>query len=160
MNFDTAAKIGLGLLKHQDEIGKLLGGAGKLLGGEGAGKLADRFAGALAKKLDRLEAGAPPDGLNTLQALRGFAYFDADRNGQLTRDELAAGLQKLEAAGLATPQNQQMHALGNRLLAQYDQAAALDGDHQTVSYLDIGTLAARDGRSMFLSDADWAKLQT
>ncbi len=158
MNFDTAAKIGLGLLKHHDEIGKLLGGAGKLLGGEGAGKLADRFAGALAKKLDKLEADPPPGGVNTLQALRNFAYFDADRNGRLTRDELTAGLQKLESAGLASPQNQQLHSLGSQLLAKYDQAAALDGDNQTVSYLDLGTLAAKDGRAMFLSDADWGKL--
>lgn len=159
MNLDVAAKIGLGLLKHHDEVGKLLGGAGKLLGGEGVGKLADRFAGTLANRLDRIQdRNGPVDGLNSINALKGFAHFDADKNGKLSKEELTEGLQKLEAAGLTLPQDQQLHALGTQLLKNYEKAAALDGQAESVSYLDMGLLIGKDNRATHLSAADWQSL--
>lgn len=166
MNLQTAASIGMGLIKHRQEIGTALGGLsglGKLVGGEGFGKIASQFG--LKKEMSAqigqaIEANLNAANVNTLQALGYFNHFDADKNGEVSKAELTQGLQQLEAAGLTGGQFQKLHSMGQMLLKNYEQVAQLDGNAGSVSLADLGKLANRDGNVALITPADWQSLQS
>lgn len=157
MSFESVASIGLQALKHRQEIGSALNGVAglaNLAGNQVFGKIFE-------KKLQGQQGNcqAPSQGLNTLQGLSALGYFDADRNGQISKQEITDGLQKLNAAGLG--QNgayAKLNEFGQKLLQNYDKVSALDGNGTSLSYLDLGKLAGQDNQVMSISDADWQKV--
>ncbi len=152
MSLETAASIGLGLLKNREAVGTALG-LGKL-GGQGFAKIAAR----VKAELNALE-DTNPNNINTLQALNNLSHFDADKNGQVTKDELTQGLQKLTGAGIANNgQFKKLYTMGEMMLKNYDKLAQLDGNASGISYQDIGKLANQDQRVATIALADWGKL--
>jgi hypothetical protein len=164
MNLATAASIGMGVLQHRQEIQTALGGLSGLgkLSGEGFSKIAQQFGlskGASQSIAKAIDDGRNPNNTPGVQALLTLNYFDADKNGQVTRDELTQGLQKLNASGLASQgAYAKMANIGEKLLQNYDKVSALDGQAGGISYRDMGQLLQRDKNAATLSDADWQTL--
>ncbi|HEY9687585.1 MAG TPA: hypothetical protein V6C52_11465 [Coleofasciculaceae cyanobacterium] len=164
MDLGSAASIGIGLIKHKDEIGGALGGVAGLgkLGGKGFAAIAEQFH--LSKKLtgqisQALEEQSNPKNLSSLQALSYLHYFDANGNGEVTKEELQQGMKQLESSGLGNNgMYQKLHGMGEMLLKNYDKAAQLDGNAGSISYQDLGKLVNLDKRVATLSEADWQKL--
>jgi hypothetical protein len=158
MSFNTMASVGLEAFKHRQQIGAALHGAAGLAGAA-KGELFGKIFGNLEAKQNQAAGPDTKDGLNSLQALTGFGFFDADHNGQLSKQELTEGLQKLSDSGLG--QNgpyAKLNEFGQKLLQNYDQAAALDGNGTGFSYRDLGDLAKQDGQAVRISNGDWQKL--
>lgn len=163
MNLETAASIGIGVLKHRQEIGAALGGLQGLgkLSGEGFAKIAEQFnlPGGLARKIgNAITEQRDPNNINAVQSMSYLHHFDANGNGQVTKEELNAGLQKLQETGLANGPAKKLYAMGDMLLKNYDKVAQLDGDAASVSYKDLGKLIRQDEKVATLSPADWQKL--
>lgn len=161
MNLNTAASIGLGLLGKSNNIGMALGAANAL--GKGFEGIAKRLHlnEALSGAVDSVMNNAPSRRSGTLQVLTSTAFFDADRNGQITQTELQNGLKKLDESGFADkPGAQKLHQLGENMLKNYQKVAALDGQAGGISYADLGLLANKDNHPATLSAADWSALNT
>lgn len=163
MNLNTAASIGLGLLKHRDELAAGLKGLAGLAkdSGQGFAKIAERFhldPAKLEKIADRVaQAPIVPNG-STTEALMALRYFDKDQNGSVSREELQQGLQSLESSGLAGQEiHRQLYQIGSKMLANYDKLASLDAK-TGLGYGDVIALAGRDGRMGEISSSDWQAL--
>jgi hypothetical protein len=164
MSLETAASIGIGLIKHRQEIGAALSGISGLgkLTGEGFSKIAQQFhlpTGITKSIAQAIEENRNPKNINSIQVLASLQYFDADHNGELSKDELSQGLQHLKDAGLSNSGNAaKLYQLGDKMLQQYDKVAQLDGNAASISYKDIGKLLNQDGKIATLSPDDWSKL--
>lgn len=164
MNFGTAVSIGLEAIKNGQSLGTALGGAlsaSKLAGNE-FGKIATRLG--LNENLGQqvgqvLDKVIQPKSLTGTQVMNGLQYFDADKNGQISKAELSQGLQKLQDLGVSqSGESQKLHQLGEQLLKNYDRVARQDGLTSGISYRDVGQVMAQDGNKAGLSQADWQKL--
>ena len=164
MNFGTAASIGIGLIQHRQEIGAALGGLTGLgtAGGEGFAKIAEKFhlpKGISQQITDALQENNNPSNISGVQVLASMRYFDADRNGQISKDELTQGLKQLQDSGLANKGDAaKLYQMGDMMLKNYDKVAQLDGNEASVSAMDMGKLLNQDGKIATLSPADWQKL--
>lgn len=164
MDFGTAASIGIGLIKHRDDIGSALGGLAGIskIGGEGFAKIADKFH--LPKGISQQISGAiaennNPDNTSGVQVLASIRYFDADHNGEITKAELTQGLTQLQQSGLSkSAEAAKLYQMGDMMLKNYDKVAQLDSAGASVSYKDIGKLLNQDGKLGTLSPDDWQKL--
>lgn len=161
MNLEKAVTIGAGLIRHREEIGAALGSVSRLTGA-GFEKIAERFhlpgkiSRPISKALDESHSGQTTSGLHLLSSM---SYFDADRNGTLSRTELETGLSRLRESGMNTSgQGLRLDKLGEKLLANYDGVARLDGAADGISIRDMGKLLNQDGKIATLSEEDWQKL--
>ncbi len=134
-------------------------GASKLAG-QGFSQIAKKLglSGSLGQQvgqaLEQLAEGAKNTGGQ--QVLSGLQYFDADKNGQISREELSQGLQKLQDLGLSqSGPNRKLYQMGDQMLQNYNRLALQDGNAAAISYKDMGTLMAKDGKQAALSQADW-----
>jgi hypothetical protein len=165
MNLGTAASIGVELLQHRREIGTALNGlstvgkgVGKLLAGEGFSKIAQKFHLSDQDLTDTLGVKSPP---SAVQGLSDMNYYDADKNGEVTREELTQGLQALEQSQLnQTNAGARIKALGEQMLKNYDNLAQQDGNAGSVSYRDYARLTGMDNRIGTLSADDWRFLNS
>lgn len=164
MNFGTAASIGLEALKKGQSVGSALGGAlgASPLAGQGFAKIATQLG--LTEKLGQ-QAGQvlnqliQPNALNGTQVVNGLQYFDADKNGQISKAELIQGLQKLQDLGLSgSGDSKKLYQLGDQMLKNYDRIAQQDGAAASISYKDVGKVMAQDGTQASLSQVDWQRL--
>lgn len=161
MNFGTAASLGLELLKSQNMGASLTGAMGaSKLAGQGFSKIAqklglsEQLGQQVGQALGRLADGAK--NANGQDVLNSLQYFDADKNGQISRAELNQGMQKLQDLGLSqSGPNSKLYQLGDQMLKNYDRLALQDGNAASVSYKDMGTLMAKDGQQANLSNKDW-----
>jgi hypothetical protein len=165
MNFGTVASVGLELLQNRQNVSAALSGAtgAAKLAGQGFSKIAQKLglSGSLGEQVGQALEQLANSANNTdgQQVLNGLQYFDADKNGQISRAELSQGLQKLRDLGLSqTAPNRKLYQLGDQILQNYDRLALLDGNAAFVSYKDIGTLMAKDGSRVVLSQSDWRTL--
>lgn len=164
MDLGTAASIGIGLIKHRDELGSALGGIAGIgkLGGEGFAKIAEKFH--LPKGLARhisnaIDENNNPKNTSGVQVLASMRYFDADKNGEISKEELTQGLTQLRESGLAkSAEAAKLYQMGDMMLKSYDKVAQLDGAGASVSYQDLGKLLNQDGKLATLSPEDWQKL--
>lgn len=158
MSLGAAASIGMQVYKHRQQIGAALQGI------NGLGQLAQNPM--FGKILGKLESGlsnttnssSQPGGTNTITAMGGLAFFDADHNGQLTQQELTTGLSKLSTSGLDQNTTGKLSQLGQKMLQNYQKVAALDGTNNSISFSDISRLGTQDGQWQNISDADWQKV--
>jgi hypothetical protein len=165
MSLETAASIGIGLLKNPQELGMALNGLSGLgkLTGEGFSKIAAQFhlptriSSPIAQAIDE---NRDPNTMNSVQVLTSMRYYDANQDGQISQAELTQGLQQLQAAGLAGTggPGDKLYQLGNHMLQQYSKVAQLDGNSASISYKDAGKLINQDGNIATLSTADWNAL--
>jgi hypothetical protein len=165
MDLGTAASIGIDVFKHRNDIKAALGGLSDLskLSGSGFSKIAGQFGlptgigHAIAGAIDNTQSTGNTSGV---QAMLAMNYFDADKNGEVSRQELTNGLQHLGDSGLSgQAEYKNLTTFGQRMLQNYDKAATLDGQGGVISYRDLGKLIQRDGNVASLSDADWQSLQ-
>jgi len=162
MSIETAASIGLGLIKHHQEIGAAL----SKLSGPGFNKIMQELhlPQGLADKISNLthqgqSAGISSTGSGTAQVLAGVKYFDANNDGQLSQDELTQGMDKLKTNGLdSTTNGAKLYSMGDMLLKNYAKVAQLDGNANGISASDATQLAGLDGSRTTLSSADWQHL--
>ena len=154
MSLEAAAKIGLEIFKHRQEIGTVLKGAGDFLKSAQATKVADRFATRLADRIADKTSGVDAAALmagggsvSNATAFLQLQAFDANKDGSVSREELTQGLETATDAGVK--------ALGQTMLKNYDKAALLDGK-DGVSIYDLAKVAGTDGRMAHLSAADWS----
>jgi hypothetical protein len=165
MNFGTAASVGLELLQNHQNVGAAFSGAmgASKLAGQGFSKIAQKLglSGPLGQQVGQALEQLANSAKNTggQQVLSGLQYFDANKNGQVSREELSQGLQKLQDLGLSqSGPNRKLYQLGDQMLQHYDRLALLDGNAASVSYKDMGTLMAKDGKQAVLSKVDWQAL--
>lgn len=123
--------------------------------------LAGRVALNQLMKMDRMDVN---------QARTIVESFDANRDGQVSREELKTGLDQLtdQLASLQSSSDtsashrdaienaQQAYQLGEALLNTYEGVSSLEGN-QGLSADDISALAAKDGRNEKLSFVDWKR---
>ncbi len=165
MDFSTAASVGVELFKNRQNIGAALNGvsgAGKLAGA-GFSKIAQKFnlPGDLGTQVGQVleQAGASAKASGGMQVLNGMQFFDADKNGQISREELTQGLQKLQDSGQAqTGDTAKLYKMGDLMLKNYERLSQQDGLATGISYKDMGQLMAQDGAQANLTPADWQKL--
>lgn len=161
MSIETAASIGIGLIKHRQEIGAALGNLGKL-SGAGFTKIAQEFhlpTGLTQKISTALDENNNPPNISSVQVLAGMQYFDANHDGQVSQDELTQGMSKLKASGQSASGNgAQLYSMGDMLLKNYTKVAQLDGNASGISTADTLRLVTQDGRGGTLSSADWSHL--
>lgn len=163
MNFGTAASIGLEALKNGQSMGSAFSGAlgASKLAGQGFGKIATQLG--LTEKLGQqvgqvLDKVIQPNTLNGSQVINGLQYFDADKNGQISKAELTQGLQKLQDLGLSqSGDSKKLYQLGDQMLKNYDRIAQQDGTAASISYKDVGRVMAQDGTQTSLSQSDWQR---
>jgi hypothetical protein len=170
MNFGTAASIGLELIQGSNGMGAVLKGAlgaAKLTQGKGFAQVAQKLglSDGLSEKLGQQVGQAVGELANAMgshsgtQVLNALQYFDADKNGAMTRDELTQGLQKLQDLGLSqSGATAKLYQMGDNLLKNYERLAAQDGNATTLSFKDVGALMGKDGQATTLSKADWQTL--
>ncbi len=166
MNFGTAASIGMELIQGGNGMGAVLKGAlsaAKLTQGKGFAQVAQKLG--LSEKLGQQVGQAVSELANAVgsqsgpQVLNSLQYFDADKNGAITRDELTQGLQKLQDLGLGqSSATGKLYQMGDNMLKNYERLAGQDGNASTLSFKDMGTLMGKDGHSTTLSKADWQGL--
>ncbi len=108
--------------------------------------------------------------IDTEQALARFGTFDANGDGQVTREELTQGLEALShtmansqtgggsADALKLQEAQQLYQLGQGILQNYDIVAGLDGNTAGVSSGDLLELAGRDRHARQIAITDWQNL--
>jgi hypothetical protein len=164
MNFGTAASIGIGLIKHRQEIGTALGQLGNLgkISGEGFAQIAQKFhlpKGIGQQISNAIQENNNPNYTNGVELLASMRYFDADQDGNISKTELTQGLQQLQDAGLTSQSKAaKLYQLGDQMLKNYDKIAQLDGTGSTISAKDMGHLLNQDGNLATLSPNDWQKL--
>ena len=165
MDLGTAASIGIGLIQHRKEIGAIaMGGINGLskISGQGFSKIAEQFhlpKGLSKQMAQAIDDNRNPDNFNSVQVMASMQFFDADRNGEISKTELTQGMQQLKASGLASGGNAaKLYQLGDKMLQHYDKVAQLDGTGTSVSYADAAKLINQDGKIATLSTADWDKL--
>jgi hypothetical protein len=165
MDLGTAASIGIGLLQHRKEIGSIAMGGIKGLGsisGQGFSKIAEHFhlPKGISKQIGQaIEDNRNPENFNGVQVMASLQFFDADRNGEISKTELTQGLQQLKNSGLSNNGNAtKLYQLGDIMLKNYEKVAQLDGSGTSVSYTDMGKLINQDGKIATLSTSDWNKL--
>ena len=166
MNFGTAASIGMELIQGGNGMGAVLKGAlsaAKLTQGKGFAQVAQKLG--LSEKLGQQVGQAVSELANAVgsqsgpQVLNALQYFDADKNGAITRDELTQGLQKLQDLGLGqSGATGKLYQMGDNMLKNYERLAGQDGNASTLSFKDMGTLMGKNGHSTTLSKADWQGL--
>lgn len=117
-----------------------------------------------------LERMASYGQIDTEQALARFGAFDANGDGQVTREELTKGLEELShtmansqtgstpADALKIQEAQQLYQLGQGILQNYDIVAGLDGNSAGVASGDLLELAGRDSHARRISLPDWQNL--
>lgn len=162
MNFGAAASIGLEILQNRQAVGSAVNGLTRMTG-NGFSQVAQKFG--LSPQLGQqvqsvLQEIGNHSNQNGLHVLNGMQFFDADKNGQISRDELNQGLQKLQQMGLSQTGGVtgKLAQMGAQMLKSYDRLAQLDGNAASVSYQDMGKLMAQDGHQATLSGADWEKM--
>lgn len=169
MNLATAASLGMNLLQNGQGLGGALKGAlgmTQLAKGQGFAQVAQKLG--LSPQWGQQVGQAVSDLAQTVgnpggtQVLNALQYFDTDKNGALSREELTQGLQKLQDLGLHQSGQSgaagQWYQLGDRLLKQYERVAAQDGNSATLSFKDVGALMGKDGHQATLSKVDWQSL--
>jgi hypothetical protein len=161
MSLESVASIGLQALKHRQQIGTALNGLAGLA--HIGGGQAQAFSKILGQKLQmqnnsNIDGTTTSQSLNTLSAMAGLAYFDADHNGQVSKQELTDGLQKLNASGGQGALSTKLNALGQNLLKNYDKLAGLDSNNAGLNYRDLDKLANQDGHMASISNEDWQSL--
>lgn len=161
MDFSTVASIGLEALKNGQGMGAALTGAlgASKLTGQGFGKIAQKLGlsdelGQLAgQALDQVMRSRNMGGEKVVESLQ---YFDADKNGQISRAELTQGMQKLQELGLSqSGSTGKLYQMGEQMLKNYDRLSLQDGNAASISYKDMGQLMAKDGTQANLSAKDW-----
>jgi hypothetical protein len=161
MSMETALSVGIGILKHRQEIGAALSSLGKL-SGEGFSKIAQELhlpQGLSQKISNALNENKNPQNTSSVQVLAGLRYFDADKNGQITQDELTQGLDKLKSGGQNTTENgAKLYSMGDMLLKNYTKVAQLDGNTGGISTQDAVKLVSQDCKGGTLSSNDWKRL--
>ncbi|MCE3236009.1 MAG: hypothetical protein K0Q50_2189 [Vampirovibrio sp.] len=164
MDFGTAASIGIGLIKHRDGLGSALGGLAGIskMGGEGFAKIAEKFhlpKGLTQQITNAIDENSNPKNTSGVQVLASMRYFDADKNGEITKEELNQGLTQLRESGLTKSADAaKLYQMGDMMLKNYDKVSQLDGEGTSVSYKDMGKLLNQDGKLATLSPDDWQKL--
>lgn len=166
MNFGTAASIGMELIQGSNGMGAVMKGAlsaARLTQGKGFAQVAQALG--LSEKLGQQVGQAVNELANAVgshsgpQVLNALQYFDTDKNGAITRDELTQGLQKLQDLGVSqSGATGKFYQMGDHLLKNYERLAAQDGNASTLSFKDVGTLMGKDGHPTTLSKADWQSL--
>ncbi len=161
MSMETALSIGMGLIQHRQAVGAALNGLSQLSGGD-FGKIAQKFhlpkgvSQPIQKGLKEMQ-NLPQS--NTLQVLAGLNSFDADRDGNLTQNELTQGLSEMKSNGQAsTKKGAARYQLGETMLKNYTQIASLDGHASNISLKDTLKLANQDGKITNVSTRDWQSL--
>lgn len=154
------------LIQGGNGMGAVMKGAlsaARLTQGKGFSQIAQKLG--LSEKLGQQVGQAVSELANAMgnhsgsQVLNALQYFDADKNGAITRDELTQGLQKLQGLGVSqSGTTGKLYQMGDNLLKNYDRLAAQDGNASTLSFQDVGTLMAKDGHQATLSRADWQAL--
>lgn len=176
-----AGAVGLNLLsQHGPQLMKLAGA----LGGDTARGFAQATRNAMEKGLGRLaegQVGGPLfrqkpgqlNGLSTQQAYHYFERFDANGDGQLSKQEINKGLVSLEKdiAAKANKKNlserdmdvlqglYQAKQFASSIIRNYDTLANLDGSSFSVSKTDLMHLAGQDGQIRSISQQDWQALR-
>lgn len=166
MNFATAASLGLNLIQNSHGLGQALRGAlgaAQLSQGQGFAQVAQKLG--LSETMGRQVGQAVSELANAAgshsgnQVLNALQYYDTDKNGVISRDELTQGLQKLQDLGLSqSGATGQLYQMGDNLLKNYERLAAQDGNGTTLSFRDVGVLMGKDGHQTTLSKADWQAL--
>jgi len=157
MSIETAASIGLGLIKHRQEIGAAVSNLTKL-SGAGFTKIAQEFhlpTGLTQKISTALDENKNPQNFNLIQVLSGMQTFDANHDGQVSKDELTQGMSKLKASGQSSSQ---LYSMGDMLLKNYEKVAQMDGSANGISVKDTLKLVTQDGKGGTLSSSDWERL--
>jgi hypothetical protein len=161
MSMETALSVGIGLIKHRQEIGAAISSLGKL-SGESFGKIAQELhlPQGLSQKIDQaLSKGRIPQNTSRTEVLAGLKTFDANLDGKITREELTQELNRLKSSGqIDTDYGARLYSMGDLLLKNYDKVAQLDGKASSVSTEDVLKLVAQDGKADTLSSADWQGL--
>jgi hypothetical protein len=161
MSIGTAVSVGMGIIKHRQEIGEALSGLSQL-SGAGFAKIAQDFhlpKGLTQSISSALNAHQQPQSPSSAQVLAGMHYFDANQDGNVSQAELSQGLNQLKATGQdGTGKGAQLYKLGDLMLKNYNKVAQLDGAANGISANDTLKLASQDGKGATLSTLDWQKL--
>lgn len=161
MTIGTALSLGVGLVKHRQEIGAAISGLSKL-SGAGFEKIAQEFhlpKGLTQSITNALNDSNNPQNTSSVQVLAGMHYFDANQDGKVTQDELSQGLNQLKTTGQDTSKKgAALYKMGDLMLKNYAKVAQLDGVNTSISANDTVKLVSSDGKGASLSPADWQKL--